>query len=58
MCADIYVASEGPCTHKELSGKLHLCTVSLTHDKNISDVHILHVFLILFNQLKEQEGQT
>ena len=25
---EIYVASEGPCTHKELSGSLHLCTVS------------------------------
>ena len=31
MCAaaaNIYVASEGPCTHKELEGTLHLCTVS------------------------------
>ena len=24
---NIYIASEGPCSHRDLSGTLHLCTV-------------------------------
>ena len=29
---NIYIASEGPCIHRDLSGTLHLCTVSHLSD--------------------------
>ena len=41
MCAaaNIYVASEGPCTHKELTGTLHLCTVSSVRLRTYPHLH-------------------
>ena len=34
MNNDIYIATEGPCSHKDLTGTLHLCTVSKTREQN------------------------
>ena len=32
MADEIFITSEGPCTHKDLTGTLHLCTVSGVRD--------------------------